>query len=111
MGVAQQVEKILEYVAWTLIWNKYFAILFLVLGLYMTIGTRFIQFRRFGDILRNTAGTLFQKAEDRKDKGSIISSFGAFAVSCIIKRDRNANQKSPLVQGGIPQKCKGPLQA
>lgn len=81
MPLAQQVEKILEYVAWTIIWNKYFAIMFLVLGLYLTIGTRFFQFRRFGDIMRNTVGTMFQKADDRKDKGSVISSFGAFAAA------------------------------
>lgn len=80
MDVAQQIEKLLEYVAWTIIWNKYFAIMFLALGLYLTIGTRFFQFRRFGDIFYNTMGTLFRKG-DKKDKGSKISSFGAFATA------------------------------
>lgn len=81
MELAQQVEAILQFVAWKVVWNKYFAIFFLLLGLYLTIGTRFFQFRRFGDILRNTAGTLLQKPEDRKDKGSVISSFGAFTTA------------------------------
>ncbi|NLD06327.1 MAG: sodium:alanine symporter family protein, partial [Synergistaceae bacterium] len=80
MGAAAQVEKILEYVAWTVIWNKYFAIMFLILGLYLTIGTRFFQFRRFGDILYNTIGTLFRKNDNAADKGSLVSSFGAFAT-------------------------------
>ncbi|MDL2263923.1 amino acid carrier protein [Synergistaceae bacterium OttesenSCG-928-I11] len=82
MGLAKQVEALLEYVAWTVIWNKYFAIIFLVLGLYLSIGTRFFQFRRFGDIFYNTMGTLFRKKSgDATDKGSRISSFGAFATA------------------------------
>ena len=81
MGAAQQIEKILEYVAWTVIWNKYFAIMFLILGLYLTIGTRFFQFRRFGDIIYNTIGTLFHKNDNAADKGSLVSSFGAFATA------------------------------
>lgn len=80
MEVVQQIEKLLEYVAWTIIWNKYFAIMFLVLGLYLTIGTRFFQFRRFGDIFYNTIGTLFRKG-DQADKGSKVSSFQAFATA------------------------------
>lgn len=59
--VAKQVEAALEYIAWTVLWNKYFAVMFLLLGLYLTIGTRFFQFRRFGDIFYNTLGGLFRK--------------------------------------------------
>ena len=77
--VAKQVEAILEYVAWTILWNKYFAIMFLVLGLYLTIGTRFFQFRRFGEIFSNTIGTLFRK--DRPGQDSKVTSFGAFATA------------------------------
>ena len=58
MNIGDQIEHLLEYVAWTILWNKYFAVMFLVLGLYLTIGLRFFQFRRFGDIMRNTIGTL-----------------------------------------------------
>ena len=31
--VAKQVEAALEYIAWTVLWNKYFAVMFLLLGL------------------------------------------------------------------------------
>ncbi len=79
-SVAKQIEVALEYVAWTVLWNKYFAIMFLLLGLYLTIGTRFFQFRRFGDIFYNTLGGLFRKG-DAHDKGSKVSSFGAFATA------------------------------
>ena len=48
MNIGDQIEHLLEYVAWTILWNKYFAVMFLVLGLYLTIGLRFFQFRRFG---------------------------------------------------------------
>ncbi len=75
--IAKQVEAALEYVAWTVLWNKYFAIMFLLLGLFLTIGTGFFQFRRFGDIFYNTLGGLFRK--NKKVRESKVSSFGAFA--------------------------------
>lgn len=79
--VAAQIEHVLEYVAWTILWNKYFATMFLLLGLYLTIGTGFFQFRRFGDIMYNTIGTLFRSKDGAKDAGSKVSSFGAFATA------------------------------
>lgn len=101
MEVAQQIEKLLEYVAWTIIWNKYFAIMFLILGLYLTIGTRFFQFRRFGDIVYNTVGTLFRKGE-KADKGSKISSFGAFATALggVVGNGNIAGVSSAIAIGG-----------
>ncbi|MEG1602962.1 MAG: amino acid carrier protein [Cloacibacillus sp.] len=82
MNIGDQVQHVLEYVAWTILWNKYFAVMFLVLGLYLTIGLRFFQFRRFGDIMRNTVGTLFVKNDGaRKNGDSKVSSFGAFATA------------------------------
>ena len=70
MNIGDQIEHLLEYVAWTILWNKYFAVMFLVLGLYLTIGLRFFQFRRFGDIMRNTIGTLFRKKDTVKKESS-----------------------------------------
>ena len=43
VSLGQQVAALLEYVAWTILWNKYFAVMFLCIGLYLTIGTRFFQ--------------------------------------------------------------------
>lgn len=81
-SIGHQVEALLEYVAWTILWNKYFAIMFLVLGLYLTIGLRFFQFRRFGDIMRNTICTLFSKKnKSNKEGDGKVSSFGAFATA------------------------------
>lgn len=80
MNLGDQVGHVLEYIAWTILWNKYFAVMFLVLGLYLTIGLRFFQFRRFGDILRNTIGTLFTKKK-KTLQGGEVSSFGAFATA------------------------------
>ncbi|EXG78718.1 alanine/glycine:cation symporter family protein [Cloacibacillus evryensis] len=82
MNIGDQIEHLLEYVAWTILWNKYFAVMFLVLGLYLTIGLRFFQFRRFGDIMRNTIGTLFRKKDTvKKESSNNVSSFGAFATA------------------------------
>lgn len=78
--IAKQVEAFLEYFAWTILWNKYFAVMFLVLGLYLTIGTRFFQFRRFGEIFYYTLGGLFRKKNSDGKKGQ-VSSFGAFATA------------------------------
>lgn len=83
-SIGQQVEAFLEFFAWTVLWNKYFAVMFIVLGLYLTIGMRFFQFRRFGDIMRNTIGTLFSKKKIVKkdgDKTVTVSAFGAFATA------------------------------
>ncbi len=80
MDIAKQVEALLEYVAWTIIWNKYFAVMFLILSLYLSIGTRFFQFRRFGDILYNTIGSFFRE-KGSTNKRNHISSFGAFATA------------------------------
>ena len=78
--VAKKVEASLEYIAWTVLWNKYFAVMFLLLGLYLTIGTRFFQFRRFGDIFYNTLGGLFRK-KGPNVPDSKVTSFGAFATA------------------------------
>lgn len=78
--IAKQVEAFLEYFAWTILWNKYFAVMFLVLGLYLTIGTRFFQFRRFGEIFYYTLGGIFRKKNSDGKKGQ-VSSFGAFATA------------------------------
>ena len=72
ISIGHQVEALLEYVAWTILWNKYFAVMFLVLGLYLTIGLRFFQFRRFGDIMRNTICTLFSKKNKSNKEGDAL---------------------------------------
>ncbi|MFA6881862.1 MAG: amino acid carrier protein [Aminobacterium sp.] len=77
-----QVTKLLEFFAWKVLWNPYFPIIFIILGIYLTVGMRFFQFRRASDIIYNTIGTLFRKKKKEKDsKGNLISSFGAFATA------------------------------
>lgn len=75
------VTKWLEFFAWKVLWNRFFPIIFIVMGLYLTIGMRFFQFRRAGDIVYNTIGTLFRKKKKEEKEGGFISAFGAFATA------------------------------
>lgn len=78
------VEKILEFFAWKVLWNPFLPIFFLSLGIYLTLGMRFFQFRRFPDIVRNTLGTLLHRkksASEAEGKNVFVSSYQAFATA------------------------------
>ena len=45
------------------IWGPVMLVLLVGTGLYLTIATGFVQFRRFGYAMRNTIGKVFHKAE------------------------------------------------
>lgn len=51
--------------------------MFLCIGLYLTIGTRFFQIRRFGDIIYNTIGSIFhgKTSNDEDSKKARLSSY------------------------------------
>lgn len=61
--------------ALTFIYDNILSITMLVLlisiGLFLTIRTRAFQFRRFGYISKNTIGSLFDKNQHAKEKGSV----------------------------------------
>jgi len=61
------------------VWNPGLLLVFLLFGLYLTIGTRFFQFRRFGTIWRNTMGGIFRKR--RATGPGILTSFQAWAAA------------------------------
>lgn len=72
-------ESILEFIAYEIVWNPLLPVIFLLAGLYLTVGTRFFQFRKFGTIFRNTLGRV---AEARSGKGpGIVSQFAAWATA------------------------------
>ncbi|MFA0888655.1 MAG: alanine/glycine:cation symporter family protein [Synergistales bacterium] len=76
------VEKMLDYFAYTILWNPLLPMMFLGLGLYVTIGMRFFQFRRFGAIFEHTILSLFRKkGAGAKEEPGFVSSFGAFATA------------------------------
>jgi len=94
------IEKILETLAWTYIWNPALPIMLIVVGLYLTIRTKFFQFRRFGTIWRNTIGRI---AESRRGKGpGILTSFQAFASSgaALVGLGNIAGVSSAIALGG-----------
>lgn len=70
---------LLKFVAYELIWNPLLPIIFLFTGLYLTVGTRFFQFRRFGSVVKNTLGRV---TEARKGRGpGVTSQFAAWATA------------------------------
>ncbi|QAT48683.1 sodium:alanine symporter family protein [Caproiciproducens sp. NJN-50] len=65
------VKAILSANSWLngIVWGIPTLILLIGTGLYLSIRTGFIQFRKFGYIMRNTFGRIFQKQE--RNKGSV----------------------------------------
>ncbi len=70
-------------------------------GVFLSVKTRFIQFRRFGYVMKNTVGSLFDKSLHHKDKGS-VSSFQAVttALAGTIGTGSIAGVATALVLGG-----------
>lgn len=59
------------------IWSPALVVLLVCAGLYFSIGTRFVQIRKIGEMVR----ILFPKKEKRKNSEEGISSFEAFCVA------------------------------
>ena len=59
------------------LWGDVFVILTLVIGFYLTIGSKFFSFRHFGFIFKNT---LFKKQSQKAQKGS-LTPFEAMCVA------------------------------
>jgi AGCS family alanine or glycine:cation symporter len=76
-------------------------VLLILTGLFLTVKTKFFQFRRFGYILKNTIGSLFDKNLHHRDSGS-VSPFQAVttALAGTIGTGSIAGVATALVLGG-----------
>ena len=76
-------------------------ILLIAAGLFLSVKTKFLQFRRFGYVLKNTIGSLFNKNLHKQDKGS-VSPFQAVttALAGTIGTGSIAGVATALVLGG-----------
>lgn len=76
-------------------------VLLILTGLFLTVKTKFFQFRRFGYILKNTIGSLFDKNLHQRDSGS-VSPFQAVttALAGTIGTGSIAGVATALVLGG-----------
>lgn len=76
-------------------------ILLISAGLFLSVKTRFLQFRRFGYVIKNTIGKLFNKNLHHQDKGS-VSPFQAVttALAGTIGTGSIAGVATALVLGG-----------
>lgn len=76
-------------------------VLMIAVGVFLTIKTKVLQFRRFGYALKNTVGSLFDKSQHVKEKGS-VSPFQAVttALAGTIGTGSIAGLATALVAGG-----------
>ena len=76
-------------------------VLLILAGLFLTVRTRFFQFRRFGYVLKNTIGKLFHKNLHQQSQGS-VSPFQAVttALAGTIGTGSIAGVATALVLGG-----------
>lgn len=87
------------------IYDNFLSIAMLVLliatGLFLSVKTRFLQFRKFGYTIKNTLGSLFSKNQHESDKGS-VTPFQAVttALAGTIGTGSIAGLATALVSGG-----------
>ncbi|MBR5192224.1 MAG: sodium:alanine symporter family protein [Clostridia bacterium] len=87
------------------IYDNILSILMMVLligvGIFLTVRTKVLQFRKFGYTMKNTVGSLFDKNQHAKDKGS-VSPFQAAttALAGTIGTGSIAGVATALVAGG-----------
>ena len=76
-------------------------VLLIAVGAFITVRTRALQFRRFGYAMKNTIGSLFDKNQHKKEKGS-VSPFQAVttALAGTIGTGSIAGLATALVSGG-----------
>ena len=75
-------------------------LMLIIVGVFLTVRTRALQFRRFGYVIKNTVGTLFNKDLHKKDGG--VSPFQAVttALAGTIGTGSIAGLATALVLGG-----------
>ena len=76
-------------------------VLLIAAGIFLSVKTRFFQFRRFGYVMKNTVGSLFNKNLHKRDAGS-VSPFQAVttALAGTIGTGSIAGVATALVAGG-----------
>ena len=67
-------EKILQF-AYDNILSILMMVLLIAVGVFLTARTKVLQFRKFGYATKNTIGSLFDKTQHKKDKGSVLCLF------------------------------------
>ena len=81
------------------VWGPVMLILLVGTGLYLTFGTGFVQFRKFGYAMRNTLGKIFTKAEAGKGE---ITPFQAVstALAATVGTGNIVGVTTAIIMGG-----------
>ncbi len=76
-------------------------VLLIAAGIYLSVRTRFFQFRKFGTVMKSTVGSLFDKSNHEKNSGA-VSPFQAVttALAGTIGTGSIAGLATALVSGG-----------
>lgn len=84
-----------------IVWGPVMLALLILMGLFLTIKTRFIQFGKFGYMLKNTIGGVFSKNQHEKDSSG-VSPFQAVATAMAgtIGTGSIAGVATAIVSGG-----------
>ena len=83
------------------VWGPFMLALLILIGVFLTAKTRFIQFRKFGYMLKNTIGGVFSKNQHEKDSSG-VSPFQAVATAMAgtIGTGSIAGVATAIVSGG-----------
>ena len=76
-------------------------VLLILAGIFLSVRTRFFQFRKFGTVMKSTVGSLFDKSNHTKEQGA-VSPFQAVttALAGTIGTGSIAGLATALVSGG-----------
>ena len=84
-----------------IVWGPYMLALLILMGLFLSVMTRFLQFRKFGFMLKNTIFGVFSKNQHEKDSSG-VSPFQAVATAMAgtIGTGSIAGVATAIVSGG-----------
>lgn len=99
-AVLNAINSVLDF-AYSNILSILMMVLLIAVGIFLSVKTRFLQFRKFGCAMKSTIGSLFDKNLHHKEKGS-VSPFQAVttALAGTIGTGSIAGLATALVMGG-----------
>ncbi len=94
------INQIIETVD-SIVWGPIMLVLLIGTGIFLTVKTGFLQFRKFGYMIKNTVANIFSKNQHEKD-GSGVSPFQAVATAMAgtIGTGSIAGLSTAIVSGG-----------
>lgn len=96
-------EQILKSIS-SFLWGAPVLILLAAVGLLFGCKTKFFQFRKFGYILKNTAGEMFKKGGGAKGKEGTLTPLQAVSSALAARRNGEHRRRGHRHGGGRPRR-------